>query len=84
MTDVYIKQVIYNYPATIVFWSDGTKTVTKCHNHDVYSKETGLSICVLKKLAGPTKVHDLFSDWVTNGSNTNEVVTLHDVRKKNK
>lgn len=27
----YIERVIYNAPATIIFWSDGTKTVVKCH-----------------------------------------------------
>lgn len=27
----YIKRVIYNAPATIIFWSDGEKTVVKCH-----------------------------------------------------
>lgn len=27
----YIERVIYNAPATIIFWSDGVKTVVKCH-----------------------------------------------------
>ena len=27
-----IKKVIYNNPATIVFWADGTKTVVKAKN----------------------------------------------------
>ena len=27
-----IKEVIFNDPATIVYWEDGTKTVVKCHN----------------------------------------------------
>lgn len=27
----YIERVIFNAPATIVFWSDGTKSVVKCH-----------------------------------------------------
>lgn len=27
----YVGRVIYNAPATIVFWTDGTKTVVKCH-----------------------------------------------------
>ena len=29
-----ITKVIFNDPATIVFWSDGTKTVSKCHPDD--------------------------------------------------
>lgn len=27
----YIERVIYNAPATIILWSDGEKTVVKCH-----------------------------------------------------
>jgi hypothetical protein len=27
----YIERVLYNAPATIIFWSDGEKTVVKCH-----------------------------------------------------
>lgn len=27
----HIERVIYNAPATIIFWSDGEKTVVKCH-----------------------------------------------------
>lgn len=61
--NIYITKVYYNNPATIVFWSDGTKTVTKCHGSDVYSPETGLTICCLKKLIGSTEFHKLLSDW---------------------
>ena len=79
MATTYIKEVLYNNPATIVFWSDGTKTVCKCSEEDVYSAETGLSICILKKLAGGAAVHKLFEDWLpTNGNR----VTLKNVRSK--
>lgn len=27
----YIERVLYNAPATIIFWSNGEKTVVKCH-----------------------------------------------------
>jgi hypothetical protein len=47
-----IKEVIFNDPATIVIWSDGTKTVVKCQPNDVYSKETGLAMCIAKKFLG--------------------------------
>ena len=30
-----IKNVIFNPPATIVFWKDGTKTIVKCGEHDI-------------------------------------------------
>lgn len=47
-----ITQVIYNKPATIVFWNDGTKTVVKCSEEDVYSPEVGLVTAIAKKFFG--------------------------------
>ena len=31
-----ITKVIFADPATIIFWSDGTKTVVKCEETDIY------------------------------------------------
>ena len=47
-----IKRVILHNPATIIFWADGTKTVVKCQDGDVYSPETGLAMCYMKKALG--------------------------------
>lgn len=47
-----IRQVIFNDPATIVIWADGTKTVVKCQDGDVYSEEVGLAMCFMKKALG--------------------------------
>ena len=47
-----IKKVIFNGPATIILWDDGTKTVVKCKDGDPYSKEAGFALCLLKKLSG--------------------------------
>lgn len=33
-----IKKVIFNPPATIVFWLDGTKTVVKCKEGEEFSE----------------------------------------------
>lgn len=44
--------VIFNDPATIVFWSDNTKTVVKCQPGDIYSPEAGLAMCYMKKALG--------------------------------
>ena len=44
----HIKKVIFNDPATIIFWNDDTKTVSKCHKTDVYSKEVGFIVAYLK------------------------------------
>lgn len=46
-----IKNVIFNDPATIVFWSDGTKTVVKCHGED-FDPEKGLAMAISKKIFG--------------------------------
>ena len=47
-----IKKVIFNGPATIILWDDGTKTIVKCKEGDPYSKEAGFALCLLKRLAG--------------------------------
>ena len=47
-----IEKVIFNGPATIVMWSDKTKTVVKCQPGDDYSPQTGLLMCVFKKAFG--------------------------------
>ena len=47
-----IKNVIFNYPATIVFWKDGTKTVVKCQDGDDFDPEKGLAMAIAKKAYG--------------------------------
>ena len=46
-----IKNVIFNDPATIVFWSDNTKTVVKCE-HEAFDCEKGLAMAIAKKAMG--------------------------------
>jgi hypothetical protein len=59
-----IDDVIYNDPATIVFWNDGTKTVVKCQEDDIYSKEQGLALCITKKVLGNQgNFNNLFRKW---------------------
>lgn len=47
-----IKNVIFNDPATIVFWEDGTKTVVKCQDCDEFDPEKGLAMAIVKKAYG--------------------------------
>lgn len=47
-----IKNVIFNNPATIVLWKDGTKTVVKCQDGDDYDPEKGLAMAITKKALG--------------------------------
>lgn len=43
-------RVIFNEPATIVFWNDGTKTIVKCSEHDTFTKEGGFAAALAKKM----------------------------------
>ena len=47
-----IKDVIFNNPATIILWNDGTKTVVKCGEGEVYDPEKGMAMAIAKKLLG--------------------------------
>lgn len=62
-----IKDVIFNNPATIVFWKDGTKTVVKCQTDkgDTYNPELGLAMCIIKKMCGNKgNYNDIFNKWL--------------------
>lgn len=53
-----IEKVIFNPPATVVMWSDGTKTVVKIKEtgkkkeKDKFSEEYGLAMAIAKKYFG--------------------------------
>lgn len=59
-----INKVIFNYPATIVLWEDGTKTVVKCAKDEPYDPEKGLSMCISKKALGRLVYKPTFKKWV--------------------
>ena len=60
-----IERVIYNDPATIVFWKDGTKTVVKCQKGDTYNPETGLAMCIIKRVCGnKANYNNIFTKWL--------------------
>lgn len=61
----YPARVIFNDPATIVFWKDGSKTVVKCQEGDTYDRKMGFAMCVAKKFFGNTgKYNDVFRIFV--------------------
>lgn len=66
---VSIDKVIHNDPATIVLWSDGTKTVVKCDPTDKFDPEKGLAMAVSKKFLGDNtgKYYDTFKKWIPTG-----------------
>ena len=59
-----ITNVIFNNPATIVFWSDGTKTVVKCDERDDFDPEKGLAMAICKKHFGGGFYNDIFKKWI--------------------
>lgn len=48
------ERVIFNPPATIAIWKDGSKTVVKCDEKDEYDPMCGLALCYMKKALGNT------------------------------
>ena len=61
---LYIRKVVFNDPATIVFWSDNTKTVVKCGPEDTFDMEKGLAMAIVKKMAGnDNRFHKVFKQW---------------------
>lgn len=46
-----IEKVIFNNPATIVMWGDGTKTVVKAQD-EAFDEEKGLAMAIAKKALG--------------------------------
>lgn len=69
-----IKDVIFNPPATIVFWKDGSKTVVKCGENDIFDPEKGLAMAFAKKILGNKgSYYETFRKWLP-GKNTNQKV----------
>lgn len=61
-----IEKVIFNDPATIVIWSDGTKTVIKCANEE-FDKEKGLAMAICKRVLGNKgNYFNEFRKWIEN------------------
>lgn len=69
-----IVDVIFHDPATIVFWSDGTKTVVKCQSGDTFDPEKGLAMAIIKKMTGNTGSYcNIFKKWVKENKRDGEV-----------
>ena len=65
-----IKTVIFNGPATIVLWEDGTKTVVKCSERDTLDPEKGLAMAIAKKALGNRgKYYETIKKWLPKEEN---------------
>lgn len=64
---IAIKNVIFNPPATIVFWSDGTKSVVKAQNGEKFDPEKGLAMAIIKRIKGNKgNYYNVFAKWCKN------------------
>lgn len=63
--ELSIKDVIFNPPATIVFWTDNTKTVVKADGEN-YDPEKGIAMAISKKMLGDNKYeyYNVFKHWL--------------------
>ena len=62
---VEITKVIFNNPATIVFWSDGKKTVVKCACDEAFDEEKGLAMAISKRVLGNHgNYYNEFKKWL--------------------
>ena len=77
---VEITKVIFNNPATIVFWSDGKKTVVKCEGDEAFDEEKGLAMAISKRVLGNHgNYYNEFKKWLPKINNCDDAVFLmHD------
>lgn len=61
----HIEKVIFNPKATIVFWSDHTKTIVKLDKDDERDDEKGLAMAISKKFLGNKgNYYNEFRKWL--------------------
>lgn len=64
-TDMRIKKVHFNDPVTVVLWEDGTKTIVRAGENEVYDPEKGLAMAIAKKaLRNQGNYYNVFKKWL--------------------
>ena len=63
MSDLSIKKVIFNNPATIVYWSNGERTIVKCSEDNEFDQEKGLAMAICKRALG-ANYKKVFKEWI--------------------
>lgn len=72
-----IKKVIFNNPATIILWADGSKTVVMCGKRDTYDPEKGMAMAIARKALGNKgNYYNTFEKWLPKESTITHSVTL--------
>ena len=68
-----IKDIIFNEPATIIIWKDGTKTVVKCQEGEGYDPEKGMAMAISKKALGNKGNYcEVFKKWLPEEEEVND------------
>jgi hypothetical protein len=63
------KNIIFNNPATIIYWDDGTKTVVKIMDGDIFDEVYGVAMCYMKKIFGSnTKFKKMIDGFIMSNS----------------
>ena len=72
-----VSKIIFNPPATIVFWEDGTKTVVKCSAEDEFSEYYGFLAALGKKVyennSQIKKLIDKKAEWHENKKDEKDI-----------
>lgn len=72
-----ITDVIFSGPATIVQWTDGTKTVVKCSKGENFDPEKGLVMAITKKALGNKgNYYETIKKWMHPGVTVLKTITV--------
>ena len=64
-----LKKIIFNGPATIVLWNDGSKTVVKCSDDETWDPYTAVAYAYMKKIFGSNhKFKKMVEKWFPEGT----------------
>ena len=72
--ELSIKRVIHSNNVCTIIWNDDTKTQSRCSEGDVYSKEAGFLIALLKKFMTTADVMALLEEYVWSQPKQEEVM----------
>jgi hypothetical protein len=77
-----IKKVYFNDPVTVVLWEDGTKTIVKSGEDDIYDPEKGLAMAIAKKALGNKgNYYEVFKKWLPEEKEEEELSALDELKQ---
>lgn len=78
--NLMITKVIFNDPATIIYWSDNTRTVVKCSKDDIYDPEKGMAMAICKKILG-YRFKEIFKEYLPEEETSSTGIAIGTVTK---